>query len=90
MVCKRTPMCFQATDKYRGTIEINVQQPAIVLLNPEDAGSLLAEPKTIVEQRTAEYWHERAFVYQMGMMPTKQPIIATSRPVFFSYYHRCR
>ena len=35
---------INATDKYRGTKEINVRQPAIVLLNPEDAGSLLVEP----------------------------------------------
>ena len=45
--------------------EINVQQPAIVLLNPEDAGSLLTEPSTLQEQQTAMYWKERAFIYVM-------------------------
>ncbi|CAF3254966.1 unnamed protein product [Rotaria socialis] len=56
---------MNATDKYRNTREINVQQPAIVLLNPEDAGSLLAQPTTIQEQQAALYWKERAFIYVM-------------------------
>lgn len=56
---------IHATDKYRGTREINVQQPAIVLLNPEDAGSLLTEPTTLQEQQLAMYWKERAFIYVM-------------------------
>jgi hypothetical protein len=57
---------MHATDKYRGTKEINVRQPAIVLLNPEDAGSLLTEPLTLQQQQTAEYWKERAFIYIMS------------------------
>ena len=57
---------IQATDKYRGTKQINVRQPAIVLLNPEDTGSLLAEPITNQQQKLAEYWKERAFIYIMG------------------------
>ncbi|CAF4851908.1 unnamed protein product [Rotaria sp. Silwood2] len=57
---------INATDKYRGTKEINVRQPAIVLLNPEDTGSLLAEPITLQEQQLAEYWKERAFIYIMS------------------------
>ena len=56
---------MNATDKYRITKEINVLQPAIVLLNPEDAGSLLTEPSTLKEQQTAMYWKERAFIYVM-------------------------
>ena len=56
---------INATDKYRTTKQINVQQPAIVLLNPEDAGSLLAEPLTTQEQQTAMYWKQRAFIYVM-------------------------
>lgn len=56
---------MNATDKYRGTREIHVRQPAIVLLNPEDAGSLLAEPVTVQEQQTAMYWKARAFIYIM-------------------------
>ena len=57
---------MNATDKYRGTKEINVRQPAIVLLNPEDAGSLLTEPVTVQQQQTADYWKERAFIYIMS------------------------
>ncbi|CAF4204361.1 unnamed protein product, partial [Adineta steineri] len=57
---------INATDKYRGTKEINVRQPAIVLLNPEDAGSLLQEPNTTEQQNMFEYWKKRAFIYIMG------------------------
>lgn len=57
---------MNATDKYRGTKEINVRQPAIVLLNPEDVGSLLAEPITLQQQQTAMYWKERACIYIMS------------------------
>ena len=57
---------MNATDKYRTTKEINVRQPAIVPLNPEDAGSLLAEPTTLQEQQTALYWKERALIYIMN------------------------
>ena len=62
---------MNATDKYRGTIEINVRQPAIVLLNPEDAGSLIEEPITIRQKRMAEYWKKRAFIYTMGNTTSK-------------------
>lgn len=57
---------MNATDKYRGTKQINVRQPAIVLLNPEDAGSLLAEPVTEQQKQIAQYWKERAFIYIMS------------------------
>ncbi|CAF1538053.1 unnamed protein product [Adineta steineri] len=57
---------INATDKYRGTKEINVRQPAIVLLNPEDAGSLLQEPNTTEQKNMFEYWQKRAFIYIMG------------------------
>ena len=69
---------MNATDKYRGTREINVRQPAIVLLNPEDAGSLLAEPVTEQEKQTAMYWKERAFIYimQEGEYFYKRPVVA--------------
>ncbi|CAF1390193.1 unnamed protein product [Adineta steineri] len=56
---------INATDKYRGTKEINVRQPAIVLLNAEDAGSLLQEPNTTEQQNMFEYWKKRAFIYIM-------------------------
>ncbi len=59
----------QATDKYRGTQEIIVRQPAIVLLNPEDTGSLLLTENLTVEQRqNAAYWKKRAFIYIMGKL----------------------
>lgn len=78
---------MNATDKYRGTKEINVRQPAIVLLNPEDAGSLLAEPVTVQEQQTAMYWKERAFIYIMKEdeyfykrpAPRQQPVTTDER-----------
>ena len=57
---------MNATDKYRGTKEINARQPAIVLVNPEDAGSLLAEPITLQQQQTVMYWKERACIYIMS------------------------
>ncbi|CAF1511608.1 unnamed protein product [Adineta ricciae] len=57
---------IHATDKYRGAKKLVVRQPAIVLLNPEDAGSLLKEPITDQEKSMAEYWKERAFIYIMG------------------------
>ncbi|CAF3407378.1 unnamed protein product, partial [Rotaria sp. Silwood2] len=57
---------ISVTDKYLGSKQINVRQPAIVLLNPEDAGSLLQAPITDPQQDTAAYWRERAFIYIMG------------------------
>ena len=57
---------MNATDKYRGAKDINVRQPAIVLLNPEDAGPLSAEPVTVQQQQTAMYWKERACIYIMS------------------------
>jgi hypothetical protein len=72
---------IHATDKYRGTKQINVRQPAIILLNPEDAGSLLAEPVTEQQKQTAQYWKERAFIYIMseGEYFFKRPIIRQPR-----------
>jgi len=40
--------------------------PAIVLLNPEDAGSLLREPSNELEQAEYDYWQQNAFIYKMG------------------------
>ncbi|CAF4321158.1 unnamed protein product, partial [Adineta steineri] len=57
---------LSASDKYRRTVDINVRQPAIVLLNPEDAGSLTHEPNTVEEQQSTQYWKKRAIVYIMG------------------------
>ncbi|CAF4464345.1 unnamed protein product, partial [Adineta steineri] len=57
---------LSASDKYRRTVDINVRQPAIVLLNPEDAGSLTREPNTVEEQQSTQYWKKRAIVYIMG------------------------
>jgi hypothetical protein len=45
---------------------IHVTQPAIVLLNRHDAGSLLTQPETAKEHDVADYWRERTFVYCMG------------------------
>ena len=45
---------------------INVTQPAIILLSPEEAGSLLTEPMTMDEERRAIFWQSQARVYRMG------------------------
>lgn len=39
--------------------------PAIVLLNPEDAGSLL-NPSNDEEKADCNYWQKNAFIYVMG------------------------
>jgi hypothetical protein len=44
---------------------IKVRMPAIVLLNPEDAGSLNREPITEAERHEKQYWNERAFIIRM-------------------------
>ncbi|CAF1296120.1 unnamed protein product [Rotaria sordida] len=62
---------ISASDKYRGTKEINVRQPAIVLLNPEDAGSLLEESITDLQKKTAAYWNVHALI----LMHTQVDII---------------
>ncbi|CAF1539458.1 unnamed protein product, partial [Adineta ricciae] len=54
------------SDKYRETKTINVRQPAIVLMHPEDTGSLLREPVTAEQRQTNAYWRKRAFIYVMG------------------------
>ncbi|CAF1327988.1 unnamed protein product [Rotaria sordida] len=48
------------------TKQINIRQPAIVLLNSEDAGSLLEEPISDRQKKTAAYWNERAVIYIMA------------------------
>jgi hypothetical protein len=58
---------MQATDKYKKSKEINVQQPAIVLLNPgRPEGSLSVTPTNNDEQEEANYWQQRAIIYRMG------------------------
>ena len=39
--------------------------PAIVLLNPKNAGSLTKDPRTQKEVENKNYWEERAFVITM-------------------------
>ncbi|CAF2979311.1 unnamed protein product [Rotaria socialis] len=55
-----------ATNRWRSTIQINVRQPAIVILKPEEAGSLLTIPATDHERQLADYWRQNACVYIMG------------------------
>ena len=62
----RFSLSSKVTDKYRTSMTINVRQPAIVLMNPENAGSLLAQPTTVAAQQLAAYWRKRATVYVMG------------------------
>jgi len=72
------------TDKYRKTLTINVQQHAIVLMNPEDAGSLNAEPKNEQQKQAADYWKERLYIYRMG----KSNHSITTIPCLHSSLHR--
>lgn len=53
---------MNATEKYRKRQKINDRQPAIVLGNPKDADSLLAECVTEQEKEIALYFKERAFI----------------------------
>ena len=57
---------YQAPDKGKGSKLITVKMPAIVLMNPEDAGSLLAVPKDSKSRDNAAYWKSRAFIINMG------------------------
>ncbi|CAF3948926.1 unnamed protein product [Adineta steineri] len=57
---------MNASCKYRSVIQINVQQPAIVLLNHDDAGSLVNDPRAPTEQGDSEFWEERAVTYIIG------------------------
>lgn len=43
-----------------------MRQPAIVLLNPQHVGSLLAEPIDENQKRSSEYWQQRAVIYIMS------------------------
>jgi hypothetical protein len=52
----------QIRKKNGSTVEINTQMPAIVLLNPGKAGSLLTKTNT----DDADHWARRALVYEMG------------------------
>ncbi|CAF1164495.1 unnamed protein product [Adineta ricciae] len=60
------PDRIPATDKYRHKKYINVAQPAIILLNPADAGSLLRENTARVQHDLIDYWKEKAVIYNMG------------------------
>ncbi|CAF1046442.1 unnamed protein product [Adineta steineri] len=50
-----------ATDKRQKSQLLVGNMPAIVLLNPEDAGSLLREPKTDEEIHERAYWDKNSF-----------------------------
>ena len=51
-------------DGYSKERVIKVGIPAIILMNPEDQGSLLGTgPESVA---TAPFWQERAVVYVMG------------------------
>jgi hypothetical protein len=81
------------TDKYRPTTEINIRQPAIILLNPDDAGSLLitAELSHSVQQKHIfDYWKQRAIVYQMGMYKIDNSSYLNNRfkYLYFVYIYR--
>ncbi|CAF4781223.1 unnamed protein product [Rotaria sp. Silwood1] len=55
------------TDKYEKTIEIDVKQPAIVLLKPgAPEGALGRQPITYEDECAATFWQQRAIIYRMG------------------------
>ena len=56
----------QTRDSRGAQITIDVTQPVIILLSPEEAGSLFVEPVTFDEERRAVYWKSRALVYRMS------------------------
>jgi hypothetical protein len=57
----------KATDKFEPTQPITVRMPAIVLLNREDAGSLLAKPGDAkYNNDKADYWATRAEIIEIG------------------------
>ena len=58
------------THPYKKHNQINVKQPAIVLLNPgRSDGSLAAAPTSEFEQDNADYWKQRAVIYRMSKYP---------------------
>ncbi|CAF1429479.1 unnamed protein product [Adineta steineri] len=69
-----------APDKHQGARKIRVRMPAIMLLNYENAGSLLAKPVTEEQKATARYWEERAFVIQM--QPGERFCVPKRLPIF--------
>ncbi|CAF1056799.1 unnamed protein product [Adineta steineri] len=55
------------SDKHESTTEINVKQPAIVLLNLGRAeGALGCQSITYEEQCEATYWQRQAIIYRMS------------------------
>ncbi|CAF3880358.1 unnamed protein product [Rotaria sp. Silwood1] len=56
------------TDKYEKTREIDVTQPAIVLLNPgRSEGALGRQPISYEDQCENSFWQQRAIIYRMGI-----------------------
>ncbi|CAF1434531.1 unnamed protein product [Rotaria sordida] len=56
------------TDKYEKTREIDVTQPAIVLLNPgRPEGALERHPISYEDQCENSFWQQRAVIYRMGI-----------------------
>jgi hypothetical protein len=56
----------KVTDRYRKSVKIHVRQPAIVLMNPEDTGSLLIQSRSDTQEDSPDYWRKRATIYKMG------------------------
>lgn len=56
----------KVTDRYRKSVTIHVRQPAIVLMNPEDTGSLLIRSRSDKQEDSPDYWQKRATIYVMG------------------------
>ncbi|CAF5001755.1 unnamed protein product, partial [Rotaria sp. Silwood1] len=56
-----------ATDTNTEIIEIDVAQPAIVLLEPgQSEGALGRQPLTYEDECEATFWQQRAIIYRMG------------------------
>ena len=56
----------KTTDRYRETVNINVQRPAIILMNRDAAGSLLARPQSMEERELPNHWPKRATIDSIG------------------------
>ncbi|CAF4992554.1 unnamed protein product, partial [Rotaria sp. Silwood1] len=77
-----------ATDKYKKSVEINIRQPAIVLLNPgPPEGSLRREPTTDDERHVAEFWSKRSVIFRMGNRCSKCFSYLSNEPSFYIIYN---
>ena len=66
---------------------IHVRQPAIVLLDPNEAGSLLVEPVTDEQKETYKFWQEHAIIHILGTRSSDATLSRVARRILLS---RCQ